>query len=84
MEGDEDRDAVLHGPRCMDPADPATRNSCSALAKQFPPTQPEKQLLKMKAGQKKKGRREGGEQAEAAPRACKGQKLIYRPKRQSG
>jgi hypothetical protein len=54
MEGDEDRDAVPHGPRCMDPADPATRNSCSALAKQFPPTQPEEQLLKMKAGQKKK------------------------------
>jgi hypothetical protein len=23
-EGDEDRDAAPHGPRCMDPADPAT------------------------------------------------------------
>jgi len=29
-EGDEDRDAAPHGPRCIDPTDPATRSSCSA------------------------------------------------------
>jgi hypothetical protein len=30
-EGDEDRNAAPHGPRCMDPAGPATQKSCSAL-----------------------------------------------------
>jgi hypothetical protein len=32
-EGDEDRDAAPHGPRCMDPADKATRNSLSTSIK---------------------------------------------------
>ena len=32
-EGDEDREAAPHGPRCMDPADPATRNSRPTLTK---------------------------------------------------
>jgi hypothetical protein len=27
-EGDEDRDAAPHGPRCMDPTSLATRKSC--------------------------------------------------------
>jgi hypothetical protein len=62
----------------MDPAGPATRSSCPTSAKWFPPIQPGKQRLKMKAG-RKKGKREEvrGEQAEAAPRASKGQKVIY-------
>jgi hypothetical protein len=32
-EGDEGRDAAPHGPRCIDPADPATRNSFPTWAK---------------------------------------------------
>jgi hypothetical protein len=32
-EGDEDRDAAPHEPRCMDPADPATRSSCPTSTK---------------------------------------------------
>jgi hypothetical protein len=31
-ESDEDRDAAPHGPRCMDPTDPATRSSCPTSA----------------------------------------------------
>jgi hypothetical protein len=46
----------------MDPTDPATRSSCPTSAKCFPPTQPGKRRLKIKAGRKNKGkgRREGG------------------------
>ena len=32
-EGDEHRDAAPHGPRCMDRAGPATRNSCPTSTK---------------------------------------------------
>jgi hypothetical protein len=32
-EGDEDRDVAPRGPRCMDPKDPATRNSCPTSTK---------------------------------------------------
>jgi hypothetical protein len=32
-EGDEDRDAASHGPRCMGPMDPATWNSFPTPAK---------------------------------------------------
>jgi hypothetical protein len=30
-EGDKDRDAAPHGPRCMNPADPTTRRTCLTL-----------------------------------------------------
>jgi hypothetical protein len=59
-EDDEDRDPAPHGLRCMDPTDPATRNSCPTSTNEFPPTQPEKQRLKMKVGRKKR-EKEGGE-----------------------
>jgi Ni/Co efflux regulator RcnB len=81
-EGDEDRDAAPHGPRCMDPANSAIRNSFPALMNIFLPTQPGKQRPKIKAGRKKRKREEErGEQAEAVPRACKGHKAIKDSKR---
>jgi hypothetical protein len=48
----EDRDAASHGLRCMDPAGTATQSSRPTSAKPFPPAQPGKQRLKMKAGRK--------------------------------
>jgi hypothetical protein len=71
-EGDEDQDAAPHGPRCMNPTDPATRIYCSTWAKGFLPAQPGEHRLKTKAGQQKKGkgRREaGGEPKQPRARA---------------
>jgi hypothetical protein len=63
-EGDEDRDATPHGPRCMDSTDPATRNFCPTSTNFSTPTQPGKQRLKTKKGRKKRekggGKEEGG------------------------
>jgi hypothetical protein len=58
-EEEEDRDAAPHGPHCMDPAGPVTKNFCPTSTKRLPPTQPGKQRLKKKAGRKKRENKGG-------------------------
>ena len=71
-EGDEDRDAAPHGPRCMDPTDPATQTLARCRRNGFSSTQPGKQRLKIKTRRveqnQQRVRREGGGQTEAATR----------------
>ena len=73
-EGDEDRDAAPHGLRCMDPTDPPIRNSFSDVGEMISARSARESAAQDEGGSKEKGKREEerGEQAEAAPRACKG------------
>jgi hypothetical protein len=66
-EGDEDWDAAPHRPRCMDPADPATQNSCPTSTNKNPPAQPGKQRLKKKAVEKKGNQEEGRRESRSNP-----------------